>query len=119
MAQQSPPMETRKLRPPITKSETRQIHRLTKLRNSTHRQQQAKPQQHTKRLPSTPDTTPIPQATNFYQLTDPPNIEDIPSLCNKAIATITSKIDKKTSGYPTTDGERTIQEKRQTMPPKL
>jgi hypothetical protein len=43
MAQQTPPMEPQQLRPPITKSEIRQIHRLTKLRNSARWQQQAKP----------------------------------------------------------------------------
>jgi hypothetical protein len=31
----------------------------------------------------------------MLQLTGPPNIEDTPSLCNKAIATIISKANKK------------------------
>jgi hypothetical protein len=111
-------METKTLRPPIAKSDTRQINRLVKLRNSAHRQQQAKLQQQTEDPSPLPDTTPIPLATKILQLADPPNIEDTLSVCNKAITTIIRKA-KKTSGYPIKEGERTIQEKRQTMPPKL
>jgi hypothetical protein len=72
MAQPSTHTEPQKLRPPIPKSDNRQIHRLTKLRNEASRQQKAKPNRLTDPLAAPQDTPSITQATTILQLTDPP-----------------------------------------------
>ena len=50
----------------------------------------------------TPNTTDSPhtiqtrtQASDVLQLLDPPNLEDIPALCHKAIAVIINKANRK------------------------
>jgi hypothetical protein len=94
MTEQAHTTETNKLRPPITKADTSQIQRLTKLRNEARQQEQPKHQQQHERPPLPPESKPTPEAKEILQLTHTPNKEDIPSLCNKAIAAIISKAKK-------------------------
>ena len=83
------------LYPPITKADTRQLKRITRLRNTAKRMI-PNPKTNT---PSTNDPQHIKQtqtqASEVLQLPDPPNPEDIPALCNKAIATIINKANRK------------------------
>jgi hypothetical protein len=87
--------EQRKLRLPISQSKKRQIHRLTKLRSETSRKNQSATNLINDPPDAPQDTSHIPQAAKILQLEDIPAIEDIPSLCNKAIATIINKANKK------------------------
>jgi len=84
-----------KIHPPITKSYTRQLKLITRLRNTAKRMlpnpKTNKPfttdPQHTKQTQA--------QASEVLQLPDPPNLEDIPTLCNEAIVTIMNKANSK------------------------
>ena len=62
MTEQTHTTETKKLRPPITKADTRQIQRLTKLRNESHRQEQPKHQQQQERPPLPPGRQTHPES---------------------------------------------------------
>jgi len=86
---------TTKLHPPITKSDTRQLKRITRLRNTaknlipkpkTNATTATEPQQ-TKQTQT--------QASEVLQLPDPPNLEDILALRSKSIATIINKANRK------------------------
>jgi len=94
----SPTTSTRhkhKTTPPITKSDTRQLRRITRLRNTA---KNMLPKQNTE-APTTIDTTPTTQtrthATKILQLSDPPELQDIPTLCHNAIAVIINKANRK------------------------
>ena len=102
MAQTSPPPEPEKMHTPLTNSDNRQLKRLTKLRNDANRldTKSGPTTQPSHKQPSDPgpkkEATHTPtQASNILQLTEPPNIEDIPSLCHNAISTIINKANQK------------------------
>ena len=86
---------TTNLHPSITKSDTRQLKRITRLRNTAKRML---PNPNTNTPPTTdPQHTKQTQtqASEVLQLPDPPSLENIPALCNKAIATILNKANRK------------------------
>jgi hypothetical protein len=84
-----------KLHPPITKSDTRQLKRISRLRNAA-KNMLPKPNANT---PTATDTTRTiktrTHATEVLQLADPPPLEDIPALCHRAITTIINKANRK------------------------
>jgi hypothetical protein len=84
-----------KLHPLITKADTRQLNRITRLRNTAKRML-PNPKTNT---PSTTDPQHTKQTqtqdSEVLQLPGPPSLEDIPTLCNKAIATIIIKVNRK------------------------
>jgi hypothetical protein len=83
-----------KLHPPITKSDTRQLKRITRLRN-TAKNLLPKPNTNSTTATDPQHTNQTQtQASKVLQLPDPPNLEDIPALCNKAIATIINKANR-------------------------
>jgi hypothetical protein len=93
---QPPPRDTNtKLHPPITKSDTKQLKLITRLRN-TAKSMLPKPNTD---IPITTDTKSITQthtqASEVLQLPDSPELEDIPALCHKAIAIIINKANRK------------------------
>jgi len=92
---QPPPKDTNtKLHPPITKSDTRQLQRITRLRNAAKRML-LKPNTDTPSTTNTKNTTQTrTQAGKVLQLPDPPELEDIPALCHKAIAVIINKANR-------------------------
>jgi hypothetical protein len=93
MAALDTPSAPDKLHTPLTNSDNRQLKRLTKLRNAANRIIQKST---TTTLPThknQPDpyqqlekTQTPTQATTILKLNEPPNMEDIPSLCHKAIS---------------------------------
>ncbi len=97
MAYDLPPTSyaSTKLHPLITKLDTRQLKRITKLRNKAKRM--LPNPKTTKSFISDPQHTTQTQthASEVLRLTDPPNLDDIPALCNKAIATIINKANHK------------------------
>jgi endonuclease/exonuclease/phosphatase family metal-dependent hydrolase len=84
-----------KLHPFITKSDTRQLKRISRLRNAA---KNMLPKPNTN-APTAPDTTRTTQtrthATEVLQLADPPPLEDIPALCHRAITAIINKANRK------------------------
>jgi hypothetical protein len=93
---QPPPRDTNiRLHPPITKSDTRQLKRITRLRN-TAKGILPKPKTNTPITTDSPHTIQTrTQASEVLQLPVPPNLENIMALCHKAIAVITNKADRK------------------------
>ena len=92
-----PPQTTTntKLHPPITKSDTRQLRRITRLRNTA---KNMLPKPDTEAPPTTDparNTKTRTQATKILQLSDPPELQDIPTLCHNAIAAIINKANRK------------------------
>ena len=86
-----------KLHSPIRKSDTRQLKRITRLRN-TAKNMLPKPNTDAPTTINTSHTTHTrTHATKILQLTDPPELQDIPSLCHNAIAAIVNKANKKLS----------------------
>ena len=91
MAQPPTTQANTKLHPPITKLDTRQLKRITRLRNTAKRmllnpktnKSSTTDPQHTKQTQT--------QANEVLQLSNMPNLEDIPALRNIAIATIINK----------------------------
>jgi hypothetical protein len=93
---QPPPKDTNtKLNPPITKSDTRQLKRITRLRN-TAKNMLPKPNTDTPLTTNLRCTTQTrTQASEVLQLPDPPELVDIPALVHKAIALIVNKAYRK------------------------
>ena len=95
MAQPSTTETNTKLHPPIPKSDTRQLKRITRLRNTAKRilpnlktaKQSTYEPRHT--------TQSRIKATEVLQLKDSTKLEDIPALCHKAITTIINKANRK------------------------
>jgi len=89
---QLPPKDTNtKLHPPITKSDTRQLKRITRLRNTA---KSMLPKQTTDQPTKNNSAHTIQirtQASEVLKLPDPPKLEDIPVLCHKAIPIIINK----------------------------
>ena len=87
---------------PLTNADKRQLKRLTKLRNDANRLNpkrksttQTPHKQHPETCPKADITHAPAQVSSILQLTEPPNIEDIPSLCHKAISIIINKANQK------------------------
>jgi hypothetical protein len=93
---QPPPKDTNtKLHTPITKSDTRQLKRITRLRN-TAKNMLPKPNTDTPNATNPQSTTQTrTQASEVQQLPNPPELEDIPALCHKTIAAIINKANHK------------------------
>ena len=94
--------EPSKMQTPLTNSNNRQLKRIKKLRNSANRKLHTMPQHIRPSFPTPPDPGPhpdntptLPLATKVLHHTDPPKLDDIPSLCHKAIASIISKANRK------------------------
>jgi len=83
-----------KLHSPITKLGTTQLKHITRLRN-TVKNMNLKPKTDTPTLTDPQHTKQTQtQASEILQLPDSPNVEGIPALCNKAIATIMTKANR-------------------------
>jgi hypothetical protein len=95
MAQLPPRDKNMKQRPPITKSDARQLKRITRLRN-TAKSMLPKPKTDTPTTINSAHTIQTrTQASEVLKLPDPPKLEDIPALCHKAIAVIINKANHK------------------------
>jgi hypothetical protein len=87
---------TTNLHSPIAKSYTRQLKRITRLRNAANNMlSKSKTNTHTTPDPKRITAQTRTQASEILQLPDPPELEDIPALCHKAIAAIVNKANNK------------------------